>query len=411
MKKNRMKIVQCLMVVALFISFSGFFSEASACTIGVVSGKGTPDGRPLLWKNRDTTSGRKNEVKFFTDSPWMDGYIAVVTSDDYSYHEETLKVWSGVNDAGFAINNSLVSLGSPYNDSSNNGVIMKQALMTCVTVDDFQDLLEGWYDGKVTGNFGVIDAHGGAAMFEVRARAGYQAEFIRTDAATQDYCFVVMANANTYGSSPDPGTTRKQQAIELFTDAFLNNKLTHEFILRIVARDLLDTPHQVEPDDQFPTQLFISRYRTRSCTVVRGVWKNEDPHFSTFWTILGEPAFGVAVPLFSYAHSIPFEIEAPYNEMAPMNAIIENRELRSYTDNMYDTTIRPYPLWYPENGSPPIQKYAFKIEDYTFKQTESQLDFWRAIKRIKITSDYRVFEDEITTNIYKCYYSEEFFQW
>ena len=26
----------------------------SACTSAVVSGKVTPDGRPLLWKNRDT---------------------------------------------------------------------------------------------------------------------------------------------------------------------------------------------------------------------------------------------------------------------------------------------------------------------------------------------------------------------
>ena len=31
-----------------------FATPVQACTSAVVSGKVTPDGRPLLWKNRDT---------------------------------------------------------------------------------------------------------------------------------------------------------------------------------------------------------------------------------------------------------------------------------------------------------------------------------------------------------------------
>jgi hypothetical protein len=44
----------------LFIFISGFLLMGQLaifpCTVAVVSGKATPDGRPLLWKNRDTSS-------------------------------------------------------------------------------------------------------------------------------------------------------------------------------------------------------------------------------------------------------------------------------------------------------------------------------------------------------------------
>lgn len=40
-------------ICAVVIAFS-FVEPASACTSAVVSSKVTPDGRPLLWKNRDT---------------------------------------------------------------------------------------------------------------------------------------------------------------------------------------------------------------------------------------------------------------------------------------------------------------------------------------------------------------------
>ena len=39
---------------------------ADGCTTAVISGKATADGRPILWKNRDTSS-RHNEVVLLTD--------------------------------------------------------------------------------------------------------------------------------------------------------------------------------------------------------------------------------------------------------------------------------------------------------------------------------------------------------
>ena len=38
---------------------------ADACTTAVISGRATADGRPLLWKNRDTSTTRRNEVDVY----------------------------------------------------------------------------------------------------------------------------------------------------------------------------------------------------------------------------------------------------------------------------------------------------------------------------------------------------------
>ena len=36
------------------------------CTIGVANGNATSDGRPMVWKTRDYSSARDNEVKYNT---------------------------------------------------------------------------------------------------------------------------------------------------------------------------------------------------------------------------------------------------------------------------------------------------------------------------------------------------------
>ncbi|HAY81039.1 MAG TPA: peptidase C45, partial [Planctomycetaceae bacterium] len=57
----------------------------------VVSGKATADGRPLLWKNRDSWQPQ-NEVVYFDEGGLE--FLAVVNAD------ANLSVWMGVNSAG-----------------------------------------------------------------------------------------------------------------------------------------------------------------------------------------------------------------------------------------------------------------------------------------------------------------------
>lgn len=71
-----------------------------ACTSAVVSGKVTPDGRPLLWKNRDTDYLR-NHVAYIKGEKY--NFIADVNSDNFPDLKEA---WVGTNSAGFALMNT-----------------------------------------------------------------------------------------------------------------------------------------------------------------------------------------------------------------------------------------------------------------------------------------------------------------
>ena len=85
------------------------------CTVGVAAGRATSDGRPLVWKTRDS-SAENNEVIFNTSFPIK--FLSVVSAGDtYS--------WMGVNEKGFAIINS-ASLDLPGN-WYDNGKIMRDA--------------------------------------------------------------------------------------------------------------------------------------------------------------------------------------------------------------------------------------------------------------------------------------------
>ena len=54
-----MKLIRIVILALSLITYEFF-----ACTTAIVSGKGTPDGRPLLLKHRDT-SFDQNKLMFF----------------------------------------------------------------------------------------------------------------------------------------------------------------------------------------------------------------------------------------------------------------------------------------------------------------------------------------------------------
>jgi len=69
-------------------------------TTAIFSASSTPDGRPILWKNRDTDT-LSNKVVFVNDKPYS--YLGVVNADD----PDGRMVWGGLNSAGLAIANSV----------------------------------------------------------------------------------------------------------------------------------------------------------------------------------------------------------------------------------------------------------------------------------------------------------------
>jgi nitrous oxidase accessory protein NosD len=113
-------------------------STIEACTTAIISGKATVNGRPLLFKQRDTDE-LSNKLVSFTDGKYS--YIGLVNTKD----TKNKAVWGGYNSAGFAIMNSAsynLNNKDSVKNSDNEGFIMKLALQTCATLADFEKLLD-----------------------------------------------------------------------------------------------------------------------------------------------------------------------------------------------------------------------------------------------------------------------------
>ena len=89
-------MIRSLLILLILVIGWG---SSQACTTAIVSGKYTVDGRPLLFKHRDT-GFLQNKLMYFSDGKY--DYIATVNSVDKKGNE----VWAGFNSAGFAIMNS-----------------------------------------------------------------------------------------------------------------------------------------------------------------------------------------------------------------------------------------------------------------------------------------------------------------
>ena len=216
--------------------------DAAACTTAVISARASRSGRPLLWKQRDTPN-ESNHLAHFRGDRYA--FTGLVDSDDCRMES----VWCGANERGFAIVNNVSYNLRP--DSLENkpyeGLVMKQALGTCATVDDFERLLrERPHPNGLETNYGVIDAEGGAAYFEV-----WDYGYTRYDADDAPEGYLFRTNFSLSGR-PDEGrgytryATAGQlmaaQAAESFTPGWLVDSLGRSFRNAVLGTDLLQEP-------------------------------------------------------------------------------------------------------------------------------------------------------------------------
>lgn len=288
------------------------------CTVGVASGKATADGRPLLWKNRDAQV-RDNAVRAFADGRFP--YVALVNASGGA------SVWGGANAAGFCIMNS-VSRDLPGNSTKGpgNGAFMKLALQRCATVADFEALLgETARSGRRTrANFGVIDAAGGAAIFET----GHTTH-TRFDADKHKDGILVRANFATTQKG-DRGKERFARGETLCHKLPSGQGLDHRYLLQQFCRDLLPPKSaQRGTAGQQDVRETIHRQTTVAAMVFHGVKPDEDPRWTTMWSLLGQPLFTVAVPCWPGAGAVADELRG-----APRSALCD--AARGLADQFYE---------------------------------------------------------------------------
>ncbi len=395
-------------VLALLLVFV-FQIQLSACTVAVISGKYTKDGRPLLWKNRDTWAVH-NKIMYFDDGKYE--YMGLVNSGDL--HGKS--VWIGQNSEGFAIMNSAsynLNIGDTNKLSGLEGHVIKAALANCATIADFEKMMDEMK--RPTGfeaNFGVIDAQGGAAMYELNNK-GY-VKFDANDPKVAPFGYIIRANYSFMGSfgKESSGYIRYNTVNELFYNAMSTNAFTAQFILQDVARSL---KHSLVKEDLFikyadvpqntPTFAFfhdfVPRKSSASTCVIQGVKKGENPEYSTLWSVVGFPLTSVVVPTWIKGKNTFPEVlkrndkikDSPICHAAlTLKAEVFPIRWGKFASKFY---ININALT-NEDGTGIRQKIK-PYEDKIFAQTNAKLDEWRTsgMKKSSIEDYYKQLNAEV----------------
>jgi hypothetical protein len=390
------------LILGILLFFS--WGAADACTAIIISGKATPDGRPILWKNRDTDQ-LQNAIKYFDDGKYKS--IGLVNAND----PEGKEVWAGYNSAGFAIINT-VSYNLISKDTvklkDQEGVIMREALKVCATVGEFEAFLQ--HRPKPLGvetNFGVIDAFGGAAWFETDNFSFKKLDV--NDPALAPMGYMIHTNFSFTGDpKKGSGHIRYKTAEDLFYPAAQQNNLTVRFILQNVSRslwhsltktDLTSLPEKGDGQEFVNFTDFIPRFSTAASVAIQGVLPGESTDFTTMWTVLGFPLTSVVFPIWLGQGAGQPELVTLHAEgVAPLcdKAIQLKGKLFPVIQN-YGGNYMDRSLLYNQKGSGYLQQLK-SVEDSVFDRSLKKLESWRSNKnfRREIPDFYYQINDLIT---------------
>lgn len=275
--------------------------DAAACTSAIISGSLTADGRPILWKHRDT-SDLNNKVERI-DAAGKIPYVALFNSSD----KECKEVWMGMNDAGFAIMNT-----ASYNLKNDTvsvmdkeGAVMAIALGKCRTVDDFACLLDTLPKPLgVEANFGVIDAYGNAAYFETD-----NWRYARFDVG--DY--LIRTNYSDSGRKGEGyGYVRRRTAEHLLAPYLASASVTPAVMTEVLSRSyyhsLIGKDFETDTVEWTTDNDFIPRRISSASVAIQGVGTPEKIKDMVMWTVLGYPPCGVVSPV--RVDSVPLDLRA-----------------------------------------------------------------------------------------------------
>jgi len=397
------------LLFALNILFVLTFS-VNPCTTAVVSGKATDDGRPLLLKNRDADA-LQNKLVYFFDGKYR--FIGLVNSED----KDNKDVWCGFNAAGFGIMNSAsynLKMSDTTKLSDLEGRIMKMALETCATLEDFEKLLNDLPKPLgVEANFGVIDASGGAAYYETD-----NFKFIKYDVNDPSVApngYLIRTNYSVAGEdNKGYGYIRYATASGLFENQIKNGKLSFEFLINEVPRCLVHSFTKTDLTKSLPANEsesnyiffrdYIPRHSSSAAIVVQGVKENESASLTTMWTILGFPLTSVIVPVWLLEDgTMPTVLQADETGNAPLcNVALQLKDkVFSPQNDASENYLNLSALMNKENSG--VRQKLIPIEEQILIQSKNNLDRWRksGINSIEIKEFYLWIDNYVIDDIRK----------
>ena len=320
---------QHLLIISITILFCSFLSDASACTSAIFTGKATKDGRPLMWKNRDTDQ-LNNRLEYFSGPLY--GFVALVNSPSKGG-----EAWAGNNEVGFCIMNTASYNIDLKEDSKHpkdgEGVLMYRALGVCKTLKDFEYFLDTMTKpAPIEANFGVIDAFGGAAYYEVNSRTWVKRD--ANDPALAPNGYLIVTNFSFTGREDEGlGYIRHTTAEHLinkaysevvkFTPQWIMNNLSRSFYHSLLGLDVVESGLVKQTNGWFIDQDFISRKSTSAISIFQGVKKGEDAGNTIYWCALGYGPLAVCMPVITkFLPEIPKDMLS-LSQSGKMNEINE----------------------------------------------------------------------------------------
>jgi hypothetical protein len=207
-----------------------------------------------------------------------------------------------MNSASFNVN-----MDDTTSFKDQEGYFMKEALMKCATLADFEKLIEERPVPKgLAAHFGVLDAKGGVAFYEVNNSSF--TKFDANDPAEAPNGYIIRTNYSFTGKKDiGYGFIRYQIAQDIFYQADAMGQLNSQTIIqdfsRCLKHSVLNKDYRKEYSSVPKAQNFINsgdmitRHGSSSTILIEGVAKDEAPELSTIWTMIGFPNTSLALPV------------------------------------------------------------------------------------------------------------------
>lgn len=293
-------------IISLSLLLTFVSGVVLACTSAIISGSASKNGRPLLWKHRDTGVEDNFVAKIEAKSAEEFDYVALFNAEDSTYRD----AWLGMNEVGFAIMNTasynLAPDTTDYKD--REGIVMALALSKCCTLDDFENLLDTLPKPMgVQANFGLIDASGDGAYYETDDYS--YVKYSLKD--TKDGILIRTNYSHNRNVDGGYGYIREENARQLLAPYVAGDSISAEtfteglscsFFHSLIGRDFSNGGDRWVID-----QDFIPRRSSTASVVIEGVRPGENPSLSIMWTKIGYPPCSHVVPVM--VEDIPRELQ------------------------------------------------------------------------------------------------------
>ena len=378
-----------------------------ACTSVIVSGRVTNDGRPMIFKHRDS-SKLHNMMIVVQGQRYR--YLGLVNAEDTT----PVDVWGGHNEAGFGIiNTAAYNMNGDSGDTDGDGIFIRKALELCASLADFECLLDTVKKPReINSNFAVLDAQGGCAYYET---GNY--DYVKFDVNDPNVApdgYLMRTNFGTTGNHKlDQGVERYQAITDFMAEASKDGHLEHDYLITHISRylkhgvtklDMYDFMPESESDERyFPFHDYITRYSSASVILVQGVKPGESPLNTVSWTIMGWPLTTIAMPLVLLpSGKLPTLVTDDGTGHSRLNEM--GLELKSHVFSLKQGNNTEFygnlaPLL-NKQGTGILQR-ILPVEEEVMHRGEEALADWRKTKKAKAMEAYYDWADAYIMEQYK----------